>query len=663
MNDTRSLNAPPHSPERIPLLLRFRTLIVVSLHTLLFAGSLLTAFALAYNFHNFFEWFGYFVPLLAICLPIKLLVFWWVRQYRGSWRYVSLRDLFGIAVAAQISSALIVAICWAVALWLRRLEFADFRQSVFVLDLACTIGFVTIARVLVRFYYEEIRANVGQTVTRALIVGAGDSGEALLREIRRMPNARYDVVGFLDDTKPRSAGTIHGVDVLGRTDHIRPICERLGVEEVLIALPSARSRDIRALIDRCEGTSLRFRTIPAISDVIEGRAQFSQIRDVDIEDLLGRDPVQLDTDAIGGQLRGKRILVTGAGGSIGAEMCRQIARFAPQRLILVEQAENNLFEIDRELRRSFPSIDVVPYVADICDAPRIRGLFQHEKPAAVFHAAAHKHVPMMELNPGEAIKNNVLGTKTVADAAVEIGVDKMVIISTDKAVNPTSIMGCTKRVAEMYVQQASSRGRTHFVTVRFGNVLGSSGSVVPIFKQQIAAGGPVTVTHPEMTRYFMTIPEAAQLVLQAGAMGAGGEIFLLEMGDPVKIIDLARRMITLSGLRPGIDIQIVYTGVRPGEKLFEELLIEGEGIHRTRHPKICIWQNRPEDWDRLCRGIDELLRLADNGTPAAIQQRLKELVPEYRRESPANNGLADTAATPAPLPTARPEPALGVQIG
>ncbi len=623
------------APELEPpasLLLRFRTPLVVGIHTAIFAVSLLTSFALAYNFHEFSAWFRpFFLPLLVICLPIKLIVFWWTRQYRSSWRYVSLRDLFGVATASYISAFVIILACWLIAM-VGRSRFQEFRQSVFLLDCACTIGIVSFARVLVRFYYEEVRAAPGQSATTAIIVGAGDAGEALLRELRRMRGTRYNIVGFLDDEKPRHAGQIHGVDVLGRTDQIREICLKHDIEEVLIALRSPTARDIRTLIDKCEGTNLRFRTVPTLGDVIEGKAQFSQVRDVNIEDLLGRDPVQLDTESIAAALRDQRILVTGAGGSIGAEMCRQIARFGPARLILVEQAENNLFEIDRELRRTFPEIEIVPCVADICDAIRIRGIFEHEQPAAVFHAAAHKHVPMMELNPGEAIKNNVLGTKTVSDTAVELGVGKMVMISTDKAVNPTSVMGCTKRVAEMYVQQLSARGTTHFVTVRFGNVLGSSGSVVPIFKQQIAAGGPVTVTHPDMTRYFMTIPEAAQLVLQAGTMGAGGEIFLLEMGDPVKIVDLARRMITLSGLRPSVDVKLEFTGVRPGEKLFEELLIEGEGISRTRHPKICVWQNRPEDWTRLCAGIKDLLRLADDGSPAAIHRKLKDLVPEYERE-------------------------------
>jgi FlaA1/EpsC-like NDP-sugar epimerase len=431
--------------------------------------------------------------------------------------------------------------------------------------------------------------------------------------------------------------------VLGPTSAVRDIAEEEDVQEILIALPSASPKEIRRIVESCQGESITFRTIPSVSDLIEGRVEVSQIRTVSIEDLLGRDPVQLDTDAIGSVLKGRRIAITGAGGSIGAEMCRQIARFEPQKLLLIEQAENNLFEIDRELRATFPQLDITPYVADILDAPRIEYVLAESKPSAVFHAAAHKHVPMMESNPGEAIKNNVQGTRIMADCSVAAGVEKMVMISTDKAVNPTSIMGCSKRVAELYVQQLSQRSKTQFVTVRFGNVLGSSGSVVPIFRRQIAEGGPVTVTHPDMKRYFMTIPEASQLVLQAGAMGQGGEIYVLDMGEPVRILDLARDMIQLSGLRPDIDIEIEFSGVRPGEKLFEELAIAGEDVSATTHPKIGIWRHRPEDWDRLCAAIDELVATADTATHMETVDRLLGLVPEFQ----PNGDVPSTTPTAA----------------
>ncbi|MCH7993862.1 MAG: polysaccharide biosynthesis protein [Planctomycetes bacterium] len=628
-----------------------RMSLVVVAHAVLFAFALFSAFELAYNFKRMGGWLTeLYLPLLALAMPIKLVVFHYTGQYRGSWRYVGLSDLMGVIRSSLMATFLFLTAYFLLEntwYWAYGVNLIDrsqtnptlgleaLRQSaVFGLDWAATVGFVCAARVLVRFYHEEIRPERIGDVRRVLIVGHGDTGEALVRELLRMPDAPYHCVGILDD-EARLCERVHGVEVIARTEKIREVCERHGVQEVLIALPRATPKMIRSLVERCEGTGVKFRTVPAVSDVISGRVQGSQIREVDIADLLGREPVKLDAARIGEQLRGKRILVTGAGGSIGSEMCRQIATFMPKRLILVEQAENNLFEIERELRDLHPGLDVVPYVADIVDRDRVRAIFRREAPSTVFHAAAHKHVPMMEVNPGEAIKNNIVGTMTVADVSVEFGVDEMVMISTDKAVNPTSIMGCSKRVAEIYVQGLNERGETQFVTVRFGNVLGSSGSVVPIFRRQIAAGGPVTVTHPDMTRYFMTIPEAAQLVLQAGTMGNGGEIYVLHMGDPVKIVDLARDMITLSGLRPGKDIEIEFIGTRPGEKLFEELSNEGEHIGDTAHPKIGIWKHRAEDWPAVCEGIDRLRRMADSADLDKIQRELKRIVPEYQ---PAETG-------------------------
>lgn len=626
--------------------------LVVTAHAGLFALALLTAFLLAYNFKRTFHihsvphpWLTpMFLPLLALAVPIKLAVFWMSGQYRGTWRYVGLRDLYGVISASFSSSFLFILAYLAVENtydhFFGRLlidhprEQALKESSVFLIDWAATIVFVSAARVLVRFYYEDVQpVRGGEPRQRVLIVGAGDTGEALVRELRRMRPQRYECVGFLDDDVARLHGRIHDVEVLGRTSMLGEICRAKQVDEVLIAEPEAGPRRMRALVEQCEGVGVRFRTIPAVAAVIAGRVQISQIRDVEITDLLGREPVRLDLDRIAAALRDHVTLVTGAGGSIGSELCRQIATFKPARLVLVEQAENNLFEIDRELRAHFPGLRIVPCVADITDAARVRSIFLGERPAAVFHAAAHKHVPMMELNVGEAVKNNILGTMVVADAAIEAGVDKMVMISTDKAVNPTSIMGCSKRVAELYVQGLNARGATQFVTVRFGNVLGSSGSVVPIFREQIRSGGPVTVTHPDMVRYFMTIPEAAQLVLQAGTMGKGGEIYVLHMGDPVRIVDLARDMITLSGLRPGIDIEIVFAGRRPGEKLYEELSNVGENIGDTAHPKIGIWKHRREDYEAVRRGIQRLLELADAGSEPALRALFKELVPEFQPDS------------------------------
>jgi len=517
--------------------MRYRIIVSMLAHSGLFALSLLIAFAFAYDFkiaqHNWFT--REYLTYLPLTLVVKLSLFGKMGLYRDSWRYVGLRDLFSIVRASHFS-VLICIFIYYVIFWsgLVSPELGYWVPSrVLLLDWLFTIAVVSGARISYRFYQEELRSLKGSKRKRLLMVGAGDAGDSILREIVRNSEDRYHVVGFLDDDPNKKNARIRGIEVLGVLNQIRDICESYDIDEVLIAIPSMPQKRVRSLIEQCKGMNLQFRTVPAVKDLIEGKVQVSQIRPVDIEDLLGRDPVTLDTKAIGEYVQGKVVLVTGAGGSIGTEMCRQIARFQPTRLVLVEQMENALFEINRELQGSFPDLDRVPCVADITDKNRVRHVLQVERPSAIFHAAAHKHVPMMEWNPGEAIKNNILGSRTVADLASECGVEKFVMISTDKAVNPTSIMGCTKRVAEMYVQQLASHTKsdTEFVTVRFGNVLGSNGSVVPIFKEQITRGGPVTVTHPEMTRYFMTIPEAAQLVLQAGAMGRGGEIFLLDMGE------------------------------------------------------------------------------------------------------------------------------------
>jgi len=433
----------------------------------------------------------------------------------------------------------------------------------------------------------------------------------------------------VDDDLAKRDTEINGIPVLGTVDDLPSICKKRSIDEIAIAIPSASRKQLRRVVQVCQGTKIRFSTVPSLMDIAAGKLQVSQMRDVDINDLLGREVVNLDMEQIRVFLKDKVILVTGAGGSIGSEMCRQVCAFEPRKLLLLEQAENPLFFVERELRSSFPAMPLESIIADITDRVRIEQLFDCYRPQVVIHAAAHKHVPLMEQNPGEAIKNNIIGTRTIADTADAFGAECFVMISTDKAVNPTSIMGSSKRVAEMYIQDLNETSKTHFVTVRFGNVLGSNGSVVPIFKQQIAAGGPVTVTHPEMRRYFMTIPEASQLVLQAAAMGQGGEIFVLDMGEPVKIVDLARELITLSGFRPGEDIEIEFTGLRPGEKLFEELSIEGENMAATRHPKIAVWRNIPKDRETLRVGIERLLKVAHSQDRSQIVRILKELVPNF----------------------------------
>lgn len=502
-------------------------------------------------------------------------------------------------------------------------------EGILMLDMFATIMVLAGLRMFIRLYHEEFFSDRQTTRRRILIVGAGNAGEALLRELMRRKDSAYRVIGFVDDDPVKHRMQIHGVTVLGSVDQLPQICRRYNVDEIAIAMPSASPRQLRHVVQMCQGTKLRFSTVPSVTDIVSGKLQVSQIRDVDINDLLGREVVQLDLEKIKAFLHDKVILVTGAGGSIGSEMCRQVCTFGPRRLLLLEQAENPLFFIERELRKQYPDAALEGIICDITDRVRVNQIFEQYRPEVVIHAAAHKHVPLMELNPGEAIKNNVAGTRNLADASDAFGAEHFVMISTDKAVNPTSIMGSSKRIAEMYVQDFNRTSRTRFMTVRFGNVLGSNGSVVPIFKQQIAAGGPVTVTHPEMRRYFMTIPEASQLVLQAAAMGQGGEIFVLDMGEPVRIVDLARELITLSGFRPEEDIEIRFTGLRPGEKLFEELSIEGEDMLPTTHPKIAVWKNIPKDRDFLRSHIDELLEVAQTQDHAKIVQSIKILVPEF----------------------------------
>jgi len=623
------LQMPPNT------LLRFRKPLILLTHIIAFAASLMLSFLLANNMQFKHRWLVEQYPLLLFFfIIIKLIVFGFFRQYRGWWRYVGISDLTGILRASLVSTLIIVALWFAVVLRIgpvrRHLQnIADTAQAIFIFDLFATFLLLAGLRMLTRLYYEEFRIVEGGRLKRFLIVGAGNAGEALLREIHRMAVAQYDVIGFIDDDPVKQGINIHGVPVLGTVEQLPKICADRNIDEIAIAMPSATHHQLRRVIQVCEGTKIRFRTVPSIIDIASGKFRVSQIRDVDINDLLGREVVQLDLDLIEAFIKDKIVLVTGAGGSIGSEMCRQVCIFKPKLLLLVEQAENPLFYIERELRERFPDIPTKAIVCNITDKIRVEEVFEEYGPEVVIHAAAHKHVPLMELNPGEAIKNNILGTQVVADAADRYGSGNFVMISTDKAVNPTSIMGSSKRIAEMYIQDLNRTSKTDFVTVRFGNVLGSEGSVVPIFKKQIAKGGPVTVTHPDMKRYFMVIPEAVQLVLQAATMGRGGEIFVLDMGEPVEIVRLARELITLSGFRPGEDIEIVFTGLRAGEKLFEELSIKGEDMQPTRHPKIVIWKNIPMDHDKLHAGIKELLNVTRMRDDSQITQKIKELVPEY----------------------------------
>ncbi|MEO8901667.1 MAG: nucleoside-diphosphate sugar epimerase/dehydratase [Polyangiaceae bacterium] len=483
-----------------------------------------------------------------------------------------------------------------------------------------------------------------------LLIGAGRGGVMVAKEIRGRPELGIALAGFIDDDRGKHGSVVHGVRVLGGTADLPRIARERAVQQAIITVANAPGHVVRTISDACQQIGLQVKVIPGLYRIVGGEMNLTRIRDVAIEDLLRRDAIVLDDLAIAAQLKGQVVLVTGAGGSIGSEICRQACRFLPKRLVLVERSENALFEVHRDLLNTFPNVSIEPCVADICDRELIESIFARHQPAIVFHAAAHKHVPMMEWNPAEAVKNNAGGTRQLADIAHHSGVAAFVMISTDKAINPTSVMGATKRVAELYVQALAKRSKTRFVTVRFGNVLGSNGSVVPIFKEQIARGGPVTVTHPDMKRYFMTIPEACQLVLEAAAMGKGGEIFILDMGEPVKILDLARDLIQLSGFGE-TEIEIVFSGIRPGEKLYEELATVHEKAEKTRHPKILIGNTQAESFERVDQAIVRLLEVAQFGTHGDLRASLHNIVPEYTHTpvAAASNGSKLPTDGEAPL--------------
>lgn len=538
----------------------------------------------------------YYLETARTQLPFVLLVqfssLFLVGAYSVLWRYVSISDVKLFLKAALISGGLLMALRFI-------LIFSNFNLwqipiSVILIDTVLGFGGLLGLRVLRRFLFEigeKNKSGIGKRRLKqkpALLIGAGRMGATLAREMAGRADAELDIRGFIDDDGRKRGGSVSGYKVLGGTDDLARLVDELSIQQVVITLDEAPGREIRRIIDICGEIPVKAQIVPSLNEIAHGRVSLSRIRDVQIEDLLGREPVTLDGDNLNEWLAGRTVMVTGAGGSIGSELVRQVLNYRPSRILLAERAEFFLFEIYRELSASFDGIEIVALIADVGDEPRMRQIFETYRPDVIFHAAAHKHVPLMESNTVEAVKNNILATRNVGALAGEFGASDFVLISTDKAVNPTSVMGASKRIAEIVVQGLNQTYETNYIAVRFGNVLGSAGSVVPIFRQQIEKGEAITVTDPEMTRYFMTIPEASQLVLQAGALGAGGEIFVLDMGRPVKILDLAEDMIRLSGLTPYEDIDIVFTGVRKGEKLFEELEITGENLEKTRHPKIFI---------------------------------------------------------------------------
>ena len=603
----------------------------------LFAAALILAYLFRFEF-DLAPVYAQQVRFLLIPLIIlKISIFFLFGLYKGMWRYTSIHDFWRLLQASVTSSLLIMAFI------LIAYRFEGYSRAVFLMDGGMTFLLTGGLRMAIRTFFTMQERNGQDPATRVthrkqiLIVGAGSAGEKILREIIENDHLNYRVVGFLDDDPRKQGRSIHGIPILGTLPETPRIVEKHGISEILIAIPSATGDQIRRIVNACKACGVSYKTLPGIGEIIDGRVSIKALRDVNYEDLLGRSPVQLDMGEIQGYLDGKTVLITGCGGSIGSELCRQIVRFRPQRLILVDASEANLFHIALELRNEIRFEQCEAVLGLVQDERLMTALFQKYRPHVVFHAAAYKHVPMLEKNPWEAVFNNIIGSRIVMEMARRHGAERFVLVSTDKAVRPTNVMGTSKRVAELLLRNFQDTGG-RFMSVRFGNVVGSSGSVIPIFRHQIEQGGPVTVTHPEVTRFFMTIPEAAQLILQAGAMGEGGEIFILKMGTPVKIADMARDLIRLSGREPDRDVKIVYTGLREGEKLYEELITVGEGIVPTGHEKIMVLRanglngspaSRQDASILLDAQLAGLYEAANRLDGAAIRKKLQEIVPEY----------------------------------
>jgi len=583
------------------------------------------AFAVWYNFEvNAIHW-KLLYSFLSVTLVTQGLILWWSRLYRGVWRFASTPDLWNIIRAAGIG-----ALAVSLALFLfNRLE--GVPRTTLVLYPVFLILLLGGPRLVYRIWKDRrFKVNNTQDRKRVLILGAGRAGEMLARDMQR--DGSYLPVGFLDDNKRLRKAKIHGIQVLGVMNKLHEIVQEYDIDMTVIAIPSSTNTQMQKIVEFCEKTGIEFRTLPRLQNTMSGEA-ISEIRDVTISDLLGRNPVKLDWQLISKGMAGKTILISGGGGSIGSELCRQIARFGPSELVIFEKSEFNLYCIEMELKKHYPNLILRACLGDVCDSVAVDYVFTKFQPDIVFHSAAYKHVPMLQQQIREAIRNNVIGTKILASAADKYECKEFVMISTDKAVNPANVMGATKRAAEIFCQNMNDRSKTNFITVRFGNVLGSAGSVVPLFQRQIRKGGPITVTHPEITRYFMTIPEASQLIMQASVMGDGGEIFVLDMGEAVKISYLAEQLIKLSGKEVGKDIEIQYTGLRPGEKLFEELFHEKENLTETKHNKILLSQSRKVNWKNLVTTIDNMENASDVFDEKKLKVLLKELVPELNESS------------------------------
>ncbi|MDX8396929.1 MAG: nucleoside-diphosphate sugar epimerase/dehydratase [Mariprofundaceae bacterium] len=586
--------------------------------------ALLLAFWVRFNFEAIPAGQSTFIwKALLVCLVVQSVSYWLFSLYRGIWRFASIPDLFRIMRAVIVGTLVAFAILF---IWIR-LE--GMPRSVMLLYPMFLLAGLSLSRLSYRWFKDHHMGFASKQGQRTLVIGAGQAGELLLRELLKQQD--YEPVGLLDDNRHVHGLEIHGVRVLGSLDLLEQSIESLSVDMVLLAIPSAKHEVLQKMIECCAQQAVSCRMLPSLSELTDGKVSVQQLREIRIEDLLGRDEIILNDQQVKSYIKDCCVLVTGAGGSIGSELCRQILGYKPTRLLMLDHGEYNLYNIDQELGELNPCVEAI--LGDIRDEKRMGWIFEHYKPDVVFNAAAYKHVPLVEANPAEGVKTNVLGTCRLADIAVEFACGKFIQVSTDKAVNPANVMGASKRAAEIYCQNLNARqAATGFITTRFGNVLGSAGSVVPLFKKQIAKGGPVTVTHPEMTRYFMTIPEAVSLILQAGSMGVGGEIFVLDMGKPVKIIDLAEQMIRLSGMQVGVDIDIQYSGLRAGEKLYEELFHEHEPLEGTGHPKIMLSASRKVDWQQMQDLLTQMRVACEDRQVDRVKLLLKQLVPEFSQQ-------------------------------
>jgi FlaA1/EpsC-like NDP-sugar epimerase len=596
--------------------------------------------ALPVYYERYLSW-----EVLGLVAAIKLSVFALFGFYNRWWRYVSTRDMWG-AARGVLAASLVTFLVFAFV----DVHVVDVPRTVWVIDALLTLALVAGSRMLARTILERPQSrSIVARGKEVIVVGAGDAAQLILKEMLRTPALGYTPIGLIDDDPRKKNLRLHGIRVLGTSDELPHLLRDRRPDELLIAIPSASGRDRQRIVDVANAESVTVKTLPGLHELIAGDLDLAnQIRPVQVEDLLGREPVEVDLDAIASYVAGKTVLVTGAGGSIGSELCRQLARAEPQRIVLVDQAESALFDIERELVDERRFVACVPVLADVRKRTRLDQVFERYRPQVVFHAAAYKHVPLMEANPLASVDNNVLGTRTVADVAIAHGVERFVLVSTDKALNPYSVYGQTKTLCEWIVGSHGERDdvSTKFVAVRFGNVLNSAGSVIPLFRRQIERGGPVTVTDPEMTRFFMTIPEAVALVIQAGAIGGRGRILVLEMGEPIRILDLARNMIRLSGKEPERDIAISFIGARPGEKVHEELFAPGETWKPTTHPKIVALDVSPVDRAWLEGRLDELARLVEAGDTLELVGQLAAIVRGPQDAAEAETGAAATA-TPA----------------